>query len=69
VRTERIIAKDVLSASFSRTLGVGALSFGEEAVILKVCSEKLSLACKLAIGFSVQAFNGKFIYHLRGIKL
>lgn len=64
VRTERIVTKDVLSERFSRTLGVGALFLGEEAVILQVDGEKLSLACKLATGFSVQTFNGKLIYHL-----
>jgi hypothetical protein len=64
VRTERIITEDVLSERLSRTLGIGALLLGEEAVILHVCGEKLSLACKLATGFSVDTFNGKLIYHL-----
>jgi hypothetical protein len=66
VRTERVITEDVLSERFSRTLGVRALFLGEEAVIPQVCCEQLSLARKLATGFSVQTFNGKLIYHLRG---
>ena len=69
VRTERIVTKYVLSERFSRTLGVGALLFGEEAVVLQVCCEELSLARKFATGFSVQTFNGELVCHLRGIKL
>ncbi len=69
VRTDRIITKDVPSESFSRTVGVGTLFLGEEAFIFQVCSEKLSLACKLAAGFSVQTFDSKFVYHLKGIQL
>jgi hypothetical protein len=64
VRTERVITEDVLSERFSRTLGVRALFLGEEAVIPQVCCEQLSLARKLATGFSVQTFNGKLIYHM-----
>jgi hypothetical protein len=68
-RTERIITKDILSERFSRTVGVWTLFLGEEAFIFQVCCEKLSLACKLAAGFSVQTFDSKFIYHLKGIRL
>jgi hypothetical protein len=69
VRTERIITKDVLSERFSRTVGVGALFLGEKAFIFQVCRKKLSLACKLAAGFSVQTFDSKFICHLKEIEL
>jgi hypothetical protein len=69
VRTERIIAEDVLSKRFSRTVGVGTPFLAEEAFILQVCCEKLSLARKLAAGFSVQTFDSKFVHHLKGIKL
>lgn len=67
VRTERIITKDVLPERFSRTVGVGTLFLGEEAFIFQVCCEKLSLACKLAAGFSVQTFDSKLVYHLKGL--
>lgn len=69
MRTERIIIKDVLSERFSHTAGVGALFLGEEAFIFQVSRKKLSLACEVAAGFSVQTFDGKFVYHLKGIKL
>lgn len=69
VRTERTVTKDVLSERFSRTSEVRTLFLGEEAFIFQVCCEKLSLARKLAAGFSVQTFDSEFVYHLKGIKL
>ena len=69
MRTEQIITEDVLSESFSRAVGVGTLFLGEEALIFQMRCEKLSLACKVAPGLSVQTFDSKFIYHLKGIKL
>lgn len=69
VRAERIITKNVLSERFSRTVGVGTPFLGEEAFVFQVCCEKLSLACRLAAGFSIQTFNSKFVYHLKGIRL
>lgn len=66
VRTERIVTKDVLSERFSRTVRVGTLILSEEAFIFEVCCEKLSLASKLAASFSVQTFDSKFVYHLKG---
>jgi len=69
MRTEGIIIKDVLSKHFSRTVGVRTLVLVEVTFIFQVCREKLSLACKLAAGFSVQTFDSKFVYHLKGVKL
>jgi hypothetical protein len=66
VRTERIVTKDVLSERFSRTVRVGTLILSEEAFIFEVRCEKLSLACKLTASFSVQTFDSKFVYHLKG---
>lgn len=66
VRTERIVTKVVFFERFSRTVRVGTLILGEEAIIFEVCCEKLSLACKLAASFSVQTFDSKFVYHLKG---
>jgi hypothetical protein len=51
------------------TVGLRTLFLGEEAFISQVYREKLSLAFELAAGFLVQTFDGKFIYHLKGIKL
>jgi len=67
--TEGIVTEDIHSACLFGTLGVGTGLFAEQAVSIHVRREELSLAGKLAAGFSVKTFDNEFVYHLKGIRV
>lgn len=66
VRTAReVVASDVFSERLFGALRIGALLFDEETVVLEVGGKEVSLACKLAAVWTVEALDHELVHHLR----